>query len=79
MGEVVDASALFRDRRKAAVETVPNMSGDFPTKDHVHVHLREVHGYGGPKSQTRTELERLHRMRHEDPPHLQMGKPHTHL
>lgn len=75
MGDLVPVD--FRDRRRlpeqlAAVEPV-----EFSNKSALHDHLRTMHGYGGPKSQTRAHLDHVHDNRHASSP--EMGKAHSHL
>lgn len=75
MGEVVALDA-FRDRRKSTPDTTMEVDATF-TKNSLHDHLRGMHAYGGPKSQTKADLERIHDDRHHDP--LLGAKPHRHV
>lgn len=76
MGEVVDARALFRDRRNQAVQKPLEIDVSY-TKNSLHDHLRDLHGWGGPKSTTKEALDRIHHNGHADP--VDWWKPHTHI
>lgn len=70
MGDVVP---LFNDRRHPK----PDPSQPTPsTRLETYEHMRKVHHWGGPRSTSKAELQRIHDQDH----HLGMalGQPHTH-
>lgn len=75
MGEVLSL-AEFRDRRGLPEVSAPEIDPEFRNKSDLHEHLRTMHGYGGPRSQKREHLDRVHDNRHGDPDSL--GTPHSH-
>ena len=73
--DVVSLDA-FRDRRKKQPDTTPEIDVTF-TKNSLHDHLRGMHGWGGPKSHTKADLERIHDDGHTHP--VPWMKPHRHV
>lgn len=74
MGDLIRLD--FRDRRRVPEQKPVEAAVEFANKNEVHEHLRTAHGYGGPKSQSRADLERIHEDRHVNPPGF--GTPHSH-
>jgi len=70
MGDVVP---LFNDRRAPK----PDPTTATPsTRLEWYEHMRKAHSWGGPRSTTKAELERIHGQDHHFGPAL--GRPHTH-
>ena len=75
MGEVVALDA-FRDRRNGTPDRSVEVDATF-TKNSLHDHMRGMHGWGGPKSTTKADLDRIHDDIHTNP--LPWAKPHRHV
>lgn len=80
MGDVVLVN--FRDRRRVQPARASEEPAEFPNKNALHDHMRTQHGYGGPRSMSRAEMDRIHNNRHADP-NPAVGdpfrRPHSHL
>jgi len=79
VGDVIAVN--FRDRRRSPESRAAEVDTEFKNKADVHAHLRDLHGYGGPRSQTRAELDRIHNARHADPDPAvgdPFRRPHAH-
>jgi hypothetical protein len=77
MGDVIDASHLFRDRRGMQATVISGaMDPNRMTKPELHNHMRTAHGWGGPKSGTKEKMLTAHHNSHTEPAGWE--KPHSH-
>ena len=77
MGELIDARALFRDRRGMQATVVSGtMEPERMNRAELHNHLLTAHKWGGPKSATKTRLLSAHKNSHDSP--VGFENPHSH-